>query len=66
VTFDSSILFAASLAKAESSDSAVAANQPEPRQDHPTGRSEAQELRQQLDPFSAQATRSRRRRSKAA
>jgi transposase len=66
VPFDSSILFAASLAKAESSDSAVAAKQPEPSQDHPKGRSEAEELRQQLDPGSAQATRSRRRRSKAA
>ena len=66
MAFDSSILFAASLAKAESSDSAVAANQPEPSQDHPKGRSEAEELRQQLDPGSAQATRSRRRRSKAA
>jgi len=66
MTFDSSILFAASLAKAESSDSAVAANQPEPSQDHPKGRSEAEELRQQLDPGSAQATRSRRKRSKAA
>jgi transposase len=65
-TFDSSILFAASLAKAESSDSAVAAKQPEPRQDHPKGRSEAEELRQQLDPDSAEATRSRKRRSKAA
>jgi len=64
--FDSSVLFAASLAKAESSDSAAAANQPEPRQDHPKGRSEAEELRQQLDPGSAQATRSRRRRAKAA
>jgi transposase len=66
VPFDSSVLFAASLAKAESSDSAVAANQPEPSQDHPKGRSEAEELRQQLDPGSAQATRSRRRTSKAA
>lgn len=66
VPFDSSALFAASLAKAESSDSAVAANQPEPRQDHPKGRSEAEELRQQLDPGAAQATRLRRRRSKAA
>lgn len=66
VPFDSSVLFAASLAKAESSDSAVAANQPEPRQDHPKGRSEAEELRQQLDPGAAQATRLRRRRSKAA
>ena len=64
--FDSSILFAASLAKAESSDSAVAADQPEPSQDHPKGRSEAEELRQQLDPGSAEATRSRRRRAKAA
>ena len=66
VAFDSSVLFAVSLAKAESSDSAVAANQPEPSQDHPKGRSEAEELRQQLDPGSAQATRSRRKRSKAA
>jgi len=66
MTFDSSVLFAASLAKAESSDSAVAANQPEPSQDHPKGRSEAEELRQQLDPGSAQATRSRKKRSKAA
>jgi len=66
VPFDSAVLFAASLAKAESSDSAVAANPPEPSKDHPKGRSEAQELRQQLDPGSAQATRSPRRRSKAA
>jgi transposase len=66
VAFDSSVLFAVSLAKAESSDSAVAANQPEPRQDHPKGRSEAEELRQQLDPGSAQATRSRKRTAKAA
>jgi transposase len=66
VRFDSSVLFAASLAKAESSDSAVAADQPEPGQDHPKGRSEAEELRQQLDPGSAQATRSPRKRSKAA
>jgi transposase len=66
VPFDSSLLFAASLAKAGSSDPAVAADQPEPRQDHPKGRSEAEELRQQLDPGSAQATRSPRRRSKAA
>jgi transposase len=66
VRFDSSVLFAASLAKAESSDSAIAASQPEPSQDHPKGRSEAKELRQQLDPGSAEATRSRRRKSKAA
>jgi transposase len=65
VAFDSSVLFAASLAQAESSDSAVAANQPEPSQDHPKGRSEAEELRQQLEPGSAEATRSRKR-SKAA
>ena len=66
VAFDSSVLFAASLAKAESSDSAVAAKQPEPSQDHPKGRSEAEQLREQLDPGSAKATRSRKRRSKAA
>jgi transposase len=66
VPFDSAVLFGASLAKAESSDSAVAANQPEPSQDHPKGRSEAEELRQQLDPGSAEATRSRRRRAKVA
>lgn len=65
VAFDSDILFAASLAQAESSDSAVAARQPEPKQDHPKGRSAAEELRQQLDPDSAEATR-RRKRSKAA
>ena len=66
VAFDSAVLFAASLAQAESSDSAVRANQPQPSQDHPKGRSEAEELRQQLDPGSAEATRSRKRRSKAA
>ena len=66
VPFDSSVLFAASLAQAESSDSAVAANQPESSQDHPKGWSEAEELRQQLDPGSTEATRSRRKRSKAA
>jgi transposase len=66
VRFDSSVLFAASLAKAESSDSAVTASQPEPSQDHPKGHSEAAELRQQLDPGSAQATRSPKRRSKVA
>jgi len=64
VPFDSSVLFAASLAKAESSDSAVAENQPELSQDHPKGRSEAEELREQLEPGSAQATPSRKRRSK--
>lgn len=66
VAFDSSVLFAASLAQAESSDSAVAANQPQPSQDHPKGRSEAEELRQQLEPGSAKATRSRKKRLKAA
>lgn len=66
VAFESSVLFAASLAQAESSDSAVAATKPEPSQDHPKGRSAAEELPQQLDPGSAQATRSRKRGSKAA
>jgi transposase len=66
VSFDNSVLFAASLAQAESSDSAVAAHQPEPSQDHPKGRSEAEELPKQLDPGSAEATHSRRKRSKAA
>ena len=66
VAFESSVLFAASLAQAESSDSAVAATKPEPSQDHPKGRSAAEELPQQLDPGSAQATRSPKRRSKAA
>jgi transposase len=66
VAFDNSVLFAASLAQAESSDSAVAAHQPEPEQDHPKGRSEAKELRQQLEPGPAEATRLRKKRSKAA
>lgn len=66
VAFDNTVLFAASLAQAESTDSAAAANQPEPGQDHPKGRSEAQELPQQLEPGPAEATRSRRKRSKAA
>ena|SRR5436305_3723463 len=66
ISFDSSVLFAASLAKAESSDSATAANQPEPSQDHPQGRSGAEELREQLDPGSAEAMPARKRRSKAA
>jgi transposase len=64
VPFDGRVLFAASLAKAESSDSAVAANQPETSEGHPEGRSEAKELRQQLDPRSSEAK--PRRRSKAA
>jgi transposase len=66
VAFDSAVLFAASLVQAESSDSAVAAKQPEANQDHPTGRSEAEELPKQLDPGSAEATRQPRKRSKAA
>jgi transposase len=65
IRFDGSVLFAASLAQAESPDSAVAENQPEPSQDHPKGRSEAEELRPQLDPGSAEATRPRKRRSAA-
>ena len=65
IRFNASVLFAASLAQAESSDSAVAANQPKPSQDHPKGRSEAEELRQQLDPDSAEATRARKRRPAA-
>ena len=56
VAFDSDALFAASLAQAESSDSAVAAHQPELRQGHPTGRSEAKEPRKRLDHGSAEAT----------
>ncbi len=66
VPFDSTVLFAASLAKAESSDSAIPASKPEPGQDHPKGRSEAKELRQQLEPGPAEATPSPRKRSKAA
>lgn len=64
VEFDSGVLFAASLAKAESSDSAVAATQPEMSGDHPQGRSEAEELRQQLEARSSEAK--PRKRSKAA
>jgi transposase len=68
VAFDSAALFPlpASLAQAESSDSAVAADQPKPEQDHPQGRSAAEELRQQLDPDPAEATHARKRKSKAA
>jgi transposase len=57
IRFDAAVLFAASLAQAESSDSAVAANQPEPSQVHRNGRSEAEELREQLEPGAAEATR---------
>jgi transposase len=66
VAFDGSILFAASLAQAESSDSAVAATQPELEPAHPKGRSEAEELRQQLEPDRAEATRSRKNTARAA
>lgn len=66
VAFDSAVLFAASLAQAESSDSAVAANQPKPSQDHPKGRSEAKELPQQFEPGWAQATHSRKRKATSA
>jgi transposase len=66
VAWDSTKLFAASLAQAESSDSAIPAKQPEPEQDHPKGRSAAEELPQQLDPAPAEATPSRKKRSKAA
>jgi len=66
IPFDSSVLFAASLAQAGSSDSAVAADQPQPDQDHPQGRSAAEELPRQLDPVPAEATPSRKKRSKAA
>lgn len=65
IAFDSSILFATALAQAESIDSAIAASQPEPAEVHPKDRSEAEELRQQLEPLPAEATR-RRRRKKAA
>lgn len=66
VAFESSVLFAASLAQAESSDSAVAATKPEPSQNHPKGRSAAEELPKQLDSGSAEVTRSRKKGSKAA
>jgi len=59
-------LDAIALEVAESTDSAVAAAQPQPSQDHPKGRSEAEELHEQLEPGSAAATRSRKRKSKAA
>ena len=64
VAFDGAVLFAASLAQAESLDSAIPTKQPEPSQDHPKGRSEAKELRQQLDSGSAEATHSRGRTGK--
>jgi len=66
IRYDSAVLFAASLAQAESSDSAVAATEPQPSQDHPKGRSGAEELREQLEPGSAKATHLRTKRPKAA
>ena len=66
IAYDSAVLFAASLAQAESSDSAVAALQPQREPDHPKGRSKAEELRQQLEPDPAEATDPRRRTTKAA
>lgn len=65
VAYDSRVLFAACWAQAESSDSAVAATQPESGEDHPAGRSEAEELRQQLDPRPMEATRRRKKRKAA-
>ena len=65
VAYDGSILFAASLATAESPDSAIAASQPESGVDHPKGRSEAEELRQQLDRRPTEATRHRKTRKTA-
>lgn len=65
IAFDSSILFATALAQAESIDSAVAARQPEPLQDHRQDRSEAKELRQQLEPGPAEATRRPRKKNVA-
>jgi transposase len=55
VAFDYDLLFASSLAAAESH-SAVPAMQPEPSQDHPEGRSKAEEPHKRLDPGSAEAT----------
>jgi transposase len=66
VDFNSAVLFASALATAECPHSAIAANQPEPTQDHPQDRSAAEELRQQLDPASAEATRRRHSKEKAA
>jgi transposase len=60
IRFDGTVLFGASLAQAESTDSAIAASQPEPRQVHRNGRSAAEELRQQLEPDAAEAIRTRR------
>ncbi|HEY0241184.1 MAG TPA: IS110 family transposase [Gemmatimonadaceae bacterium] len=65
VDFNTAVLFASALAKAECPHSAIAAEQPELSQDHPKDRSEAEELRQQLDAGSAEASR-RPRKEKAA
>jgi transposase len=61
VPFDTSVLFAASLAKAECGHSAAADAQPQSGEDHPEGRSEAEELRQQLEPHPAKAKPARKR-----
>lgn len=61
VAFDYDKLFASSLAATESH-SVAAATQPQANQDHPKGRSGAEELREQLDPGSPEATRPPRRR----
>jgi transposase len=60
VRFDSSVLFAASIAQAESADAVGAASRPQASQDHKYGSSEAEELPQQLEPGS-QEVRQRRR-----
>lgn len=65
VPFDYDLLFASSLAATESH-SVAPAIQPEASQDHPQGRSEAEELREQLEPGSPQATRQPKKRRKAA
>lgn len=65
IAFDSANLFASSLAATESH-SVAPAQQPEASQDHRNGRSEAEELRQQLEPGSPQATQKTKKRRKAA
>ena len=55
VPYNYELLFASSLAATESH-SVAAAIEPEAAQDHPKGRSEAEELRQQLEPGSPEAT----------
>jgi transposase len=64
IPFDSNALFAASLAATESH-SVASATQPEAQQDHRNGRSEAKELREQLDPGALEATPSQPKRRSA-